>query len=148
MTAILIDTNILVYAHDRGEYEKQGQAIQLLERLVATGSGRLSVQCLSEFFNVVTRGKNPKLPLAEAIQQVQNFAWSWPVLELTPYVVLEAIRGVHDHQLNFWDAQLWAIARLNQIPLLFSEDFRDGVVMEGVRFVNPFSPGFDAEAWL
>jgi len=38
--------------------------------------------------------------------------------------------------------------RLNQIPLVLSEDFRDGAVVEGARFVNPFGDGFDLAHWL
>jgi predicted nucleic acid-binding protein len=38
--------------------------------------------------------------------------------------------------------------RLNQIPVIFSEDFQDGQVLEGVRFANPFAKSFDVEAWL
>ena len=63
-------------------------------------------------------------------------------------VVLEAGRGVRDHHLSYYDAQIWAAARLNQVPLVFSEDFQDGRVLEGVRFVNPFTPGFVLESWL
>ena len=33
-------------------------------------------------------------------------------------------------------------------PLMFSEDFRDGSILEGIRFVNPFSPEFLLEKWL
>ncbi len=86
-----------------------------------TGSGRLSVQNLSEFFSITTRGAKPKLTTAEATQQVEWLARSWPVLDLTPLIVLEAMRGVRDHRLAFWDSQLWATARLNQIPVIFSE---------------------------
>jgi predicted nucleic acid-binding protein len=63
-------------------------------------------------------------------------------------IVLEAGRGVRDHQLSYYDSQIWAIARLNQVPTIFSEDFSDGAVLEGVRFVNPFSPDFRLETWL
>ncbi len=28
------------------------------------------------------------------------------------------------------------------------EDFQDGQILEGVRFVNPFAGRFDVEAWL
>ena len=38
-------------------------------------------------------------------------------------------------------------ARLNQIPIIFSEDFNPGAVLDGVRFVNPFAAGFDLESW-
>ncbi len=147
MSAILIDTNLLVHAHDRGEHVKQKQAIQVLERLYATGSGRLSAQCLAEFFSAVTRGPAPKLTISEAAQQTDQLAQVWPVLDLTPMIVVEAVRGVRDHQLAYWDAQIWASARLNQVPVVFSEDFSDGVVFEGVRFVNPFAASFVLESW-
>ena len=39
-------------------------------------------------------------------------------------------------------------ARLNQVPVVFSEDFNDGSILEGVRFVNPFSREFLLEKWL
>jgi predicted nucleic acid-binding protein len=67
------------------------------------------------------------------------------VLDLTGMVALEAIRGVRDYQFNFWDAQVWATARLNQIPVVFSEDFNAGTLIEGVRFVNPFAENFQVE---
>jgi predicted nucleic acid-binding protein len=148
MAAVLVDTNVLVYAHDRGEHVKQQQAIQVLDQLYATGSGRLSVQCLAEFFNAVTRGPAPKLTILEAAQQTDQLARAWPVLDLTPMIVVEAVRGVRDHQLAYWDAQIWASARLNQIPVVFSEDFSDGVALEGVRFVNPFAAEFVLDSWV
>ena len=67
---------------------------------------------------------------------------------MTPTIVLEAARGVIDHQLRFWDALIWATAKLNQIPVILSEDFRSGASLEGVRFVNPLSDDFDLELWL
>ncbi len=63
-------------------------------------------------------------------------------------IVLEAARGVRDHQFSFWDAQIWATARLNQISVVFSEDFNPGWITEGVRFVNPFAADFQIETWL
>jgi predicted nucleic acid-binding protein len=147
MATILIDTNILVYAHDRGEPAKQARAIQLLAQLRVTVKGCLSTQCLAEFFRTVTRPSRPLLTVAEAVQQTQRLARAWPVFPLTSFIVLEATRGVRDHQLAYWDAQIWAAARLNQIPVIFSEDFNAGSVLEGVRFVNPFADDFSLSAW-
>ena len=147
MNAVLIDTNILVYGYDRGEPARQKQAIRVLDRLNAAGSGRLSVQSLAEFFSAVTRGPSPKLTILEAIQQTDQLAQAWPVLDLTPMIVVEAMRGVRDHQLAYWDAQIWASARLNQIGVVFSEDLLNGAVLEGVRFVNPFADAFDLDFW-
>jgi predicted nucleic acid-binding protein len=85
---------------------------------------------------------------AEAIEQVALLAESFGVLDLGSAVVLEAGRGVRDHGLSFYDAQIWAIAKLNQIPVVFTEDFQDGMSLEGVRFVNPFAQGFDLGRWI
>jgi predicted nucleic acid-binding protein len=65
---------------------------------------------------------------------------------MTPQIVLEAVQGVRDHQFSFWDAQIWAVARLNQVEAVFSEDFNPGAVIEGVRLVNPFAEDFELEA--
>mgnify|MGYP005840644493 CR=1 FL=1 len=146
--SIFVDTNVLVYAYDRSEPQKQQQALQVLDRLVTTRSGAISTQVLSEFFVAVTRKIAAPLTADEAYERVKNYLQSWTILDLTGMVVLEAARGARDHQLNFWDAQIWAAARLNQIPIVFSENFRVGTVVEGVRFVNPFADNFQLEEWV
>jgi predicted nucleic acid-binding protein len=148
MPPTLIDTNLLVYLYDPKQAARQAQAHRVLEQLELTRGGRLSVQALSEFFSVATRKLSPGLTSAEALQQIQWFLRLWPVFDLTPMIVMEAGRGVRDYKLSYYDAQVWATARLNQVPVVFSEDFRDGMILEGVRFVNPFSPEFLLEKWL
>jgi predicted nucleic acid-binding protein len=54
----------------------------------------------------------------------------------------------NDHRLSYYDAHIWAAAHLNQVPVLFSEDFQDGQVLEGVRFINPFAECFDIEKFI
>jgi predicted nucleic acid-binding protein len=144
---IFVDTNVLVYAYDRSEPEKQRLAFTLLDRLAITKVGMISTQVLAEFFVSVTRKIAAPLSAGDAYQRVSNYLQSWTVLDMTGMVVLEAVRGVRDHQLSFWDAQIWAVAKLNQAPVVFSEDFSDGQVVEGVRFVNPFVRDFQVEEW-
>lgn len=147
MAEILVDTNLLVYAHDLSEVEKQRRALEVLERLVEAGLGVLSTQTLAEFYVVTTLKIPSPLSAEQVCAQIEHFVRIWPVLNVTPEVVLEAARGVRDHTFSFWDAQLWAIARLNGIPIVFSEDFQPGAVVEGVQFVNPFGEDFQAQAW-
>jgi predicted nucleic acid-binding protein len=147
MAAILVDTNVLVYAHDRGEPDKQRQAIQVLDALQATGDGRLTTQVIGEFFRAATKPPAPILTLKQAQQQVNNFIATWPVLETTPMVVQEAVRGVLAHKFSYYNAQVWAAARLNQLAAVLSEDFTDGRTVEGVRFVDPFASAFLLDAW-
>lgn len=148
MTAILIDTNLLVYAFDLAEAKKRKHAIVVIRELRDRSLGCLSIQCLSEFFNATTRGISPKLTVDQALQYVQDGLLSFPTFPLTQSVVLEAARGVRDYALSFYDAQIWACAMINDVPVIFSEDFQDGQVIEGVRFVNPFADGFKLEKWI
>jgi predicted nucleic acid-binding protein len=145
---VLVDTNVLVYAYDRSEPTRQQQALDVLERLALTGAGAITTQVLAEFFVTVTRKLAAPLSVADAYVRVENYLRVWTVYDLSGLVVLEAARGVRDHQLNFWDAQIWAAARLNQLPVVFSEDFNIGATLEGVRFVNPFDPAFQLADWV
>ena len=145
--SIFLDTNVLVYAYDRSEPDKQQRALEVLDRLAVTGAGMISAQVLSEFFVAVTHKIAAPLSVDEALDRVKNYLQSWMVVDLTGMIVLEAARGVRDHQFNFWDAQIWATARLNQASVVFSEDFNVGAVTEGVRFVNPFAEDFRIEEW-
>ena len=147
MPAILVDTNLLIYLFDSANVQRQEQAVQVLRHLEASGSGRISVQSLAEFASVSTRKLRPPLTPAQALQQVERFSQALPVLDLTPAIVLEATRGMRDYRLAYYDAQIWAAARLNQIPVIFSEDFASGSTLEGVRFVNPFAADFVLENW-
>ncbi|OLC17212.1 MAG: hypothetical protein AUH29_02915 [Candidatus Rokubacteria bacterium 13_1_40CM_69_27] len=143
---ILVDTNVLVYAYDGREPRKQARALETLGSLVATGRGALSAQVLGEWYRAVTGKLRPVLSATDAASQAAALLRAWRVLPVTSLVVLEATRGARDHRLAYWDAQIWATARLNQVPLVLSEDFPDGRVLEGVRFCDPFARSFTPAA--
>ncbi|HME01053.1 MAG TPA: PIN domain-containing protein [Terriglobia bacterium] len=134
----LVDTNILIYAYDRGEPGKLAKAQGLLRWLEWNHAGALSTQVLAEFFCVATRRLAAPLSAVEAAGRLEAYLTSWNTLSITPDVVREAARGAMAHQLPYWDAQLWATARMNQIPTILSEDFTHERRIEGVQFVNPF----------
>lgn len=147
MPRILIDTNVMVYLFDGCDRLRQDQAALVLRHLEKTNQGQLSAQCLAEFFNATTRGTRPFLPRSDAFLHVLRWMSIYPVFPLTDSIVLEAARGSRDYNLAYYDAQIWASARLNQISVIFSEDFQDGQMLEGVRFVNPFAPHFSVDRW-
>ncbi|MBE3573310.1 MAG: PIN domain-containing protein [Moorella humiferrea] len=146
--SIFVDTNIMVYAYDRSEPEKQVKALQILDLLATRKIGAISAQVLAEFFVTVTRKIKEPLTLEQAQKRIQNYLASWTVLDVTPLIIIEAVRGVREYQLSYWDAQIWATARLNQISTVFSEDFATGSILEGISFVNPFAADFDLASWL
>lgn len=133
----LVDTNILVYAYDRTEHTKQGRSRQLLDWLYRKGLGVLSTQVLGEFFSAVTRRLTERMSAWDGYDIIKDYASSWKVLPMTVETILESARGVNEHQFSFYDAQIWATAKLNGIPDVLSEDFSHGRRIEGVRFRNP-----------
>ena len=135
---ILVDTNVLVYAHDPSSGPKNRQAIELLDRLRESGEGAVSTQILMEFVRVVTsKIPNPLTPKVAAAR-ARDFMASWPVASVTAFVVDEALRGLVAHHLALWDALVWATARMNQLRVVLSEDFGHELEIEGVQFRNPF----------
>lgn len=140
---ILLDTNILVYIYDPLDRTKQDRAIEVVDKLIQTNRVVISTQVIGEFFIATTRAKRPLLTPAEALGRMRNYLAACYVVDVTQLISLEAIRGVETHHFGFWDAQIWATAKLNQIPEVYSEDFSSGAIVEGVRFINPFSDDFD-----
>ena len=148
MPGILVDTNVLIYFYDHNSPEKQARAQSILEILAKNNAGYISAQNLSEFINATLRKLKPPFTPAEALTEANLLASSLRILDLTGTIVLEAARGVRDYQLSYFDAQVWAAARLNQIAVVFSEDFQNCQTLETVQFVNPFLENFNLADWL
>ena len=85
-----IDTNILVYAYDTDEPEKQARAQTLLRESIETDTCILSAQVLGEFFTVVTR-RIPNPLSAEEAEEVIRIVGALPVVELDIQLVRRAI---------------------------------------------------------
>ena len=143
MPRYLVDTDVLVYAHDGADPAKQARAVEVLARVGRAPIGALPAQALSELASVALRKMKPPMPESLLFQQIEALERVFPVLPLTPAVVLEAVRAVRDYKLSYDDAQVWAVAKLAQVPVLLSEDFDSGACLEGVTFVDPFAPTFD-----
>ncbi len=136
---VFIDTNILVYAYDMSEPDKQEKALSCLDQLISLDQGVISAQVLSEFFVTVTRKIPDKMSVNQTEERIKNFCQIWPVLQLNEMIVMEAIRGAQDHSFSYWDSLIWATARLNQVAIIASEDYTSGSYIEGIRFFNPLA---------
>jgi predicted nucleic acid-binding protein len=143
LAAFLVDTNVLAYAYDARDPDRRARAAACLRRLAASRQGALSAQVLGEFFWVATRRLDPPLTAEQAERSVTNYARSWPVYPITSQTVLDAVRGVRQHQFAYWDALIWATAKLNGVLSILTEDQPSSSLIEGVRFINPLEQGFD-----
>lgn len=142
-TTYLLDTNLLVYGFGEDAPEKKERALETVERTGRVPSAALPAQVLAEFSNVALYKLEPPLSPDEVYAQIELYEAVFPVLPLTPAVTLEAVRGVRDHSFSYFDAQIWAAAKLNQIPIVLSEAFPTGATVEGVTFLNPLADDFD-----
>jgi predicted nucleic acid-binding protein len=143
LAAFLVDTNVLVYAYDAGDQSRASRARACIRRLGDARNGAVSAQVLGEFFVVATRRLRPPLTARTAGAIVTNLGRAWPVYDVTGMTVTEAIRAVRQYQLQYWDALIWATAKLHGVPNVLTEDLPSGSLVEGVRFKNPFETGFD-----
>src|SRR5579864_3836352 len=143
LAAFLVDTSVLTYAYDVRDRVRQVRAADCLRELASTRQGALSAQILGEFFWVATRRLDPPLTAAEAERSMTNYSRSWPVYPITTQAVLEAARGVQRYQFAYWDALIWATAKLNNVQTVLTEDQPSSSLIEGVRFLDPFGAAFD-----
>jgi predicted nucleic acid-binding protein len=132
-----VDTNVLVYAHDRSAGAKQAQAASLLERLWGSGLGCLSVQVLQEFFVAVTR-KVPHPVESAAAESLVRDLTNWAVFTPDADDVLAAIALHRRAQIAFWDAMVLHSAAAMTCDIVWSEDLNAGQAFEGVTVRNPF----------
>lgn len=131
-----VDTNILVYAHDRSAGEKHVRARALLERLWHSGSGCLSVQILQEFYVSVTR-KVPKPLTSQTAAAIIEHISKWRIHSPCAGDVLEAIKIQQRYGISFWDAMVIRSAETLGCEVIWSEDLNPGQVYLNVKVINP-----------
>ncbi len=144
MTAVFLDTNVLVYARDFDEAERHRKARRLMEALHRRRTV-ISTQVLSEYANVMTHPSKLAQDPALVATFVEKIETDLTVVQVTPETVIRALAARARWGLDYYDAQIWASAALAGVPVVLSQDFADGLELGPVRFVDPFASGFDLE---
>jgi predicted nucleic acid-binding protein len=131
---LFIDTNILVYAHDRDAGDKYRIAKREVRRLWHLPIvPAVSVQVLQEFYVSLLK----KEVAAEEAKQVVVDYMKWTVIDNDGSLLLTGIEMQKRWQLSFWDALIVAAAIRAKANVLWSEDLNHGQVYDKVRVVNP-----------
>ena len=132
-----VDTNVLVYAYDRGAGLKHEQALSLIEGLWMEGNGAISTQVLQEFYvNVRRKAKNP-ISHDQARALITDYM-SWNPVINDGATMLDAIDVEQRFKLSFWDAMIVVAAQKSGASVLLSEDFNNGQKFGPVQVRNPF----------
>jgi predicted nucleic acid-binding protein len=131
-----VDTNILVYAHDRSAGVKHQRAQALVERLWDSGEGALSTQVLQELcINLRRKAGNP-LSVDEVRLLIRDYV-TWEVVTNSPAAILKALEIEVRYKISFWDALIVQAAEETGASILYSEDLAAGQRYGALRVVNP-----------
>ena len=133
-----VDTNILVYAHDRGAGARHSVAAALVENLWEERSGVLSTQVVQEFYVNVRRRAARPLPVAEVRRIIEDYL-NWEVVVNDGGSILAALELESRYRLSFRDALIVQAANSSTAEVLYTEDLGDGQVYGSVKAINPFS---------
>lgn len=131
-----VDTNILMYAHDKAAGEKHERAKTLVEELWRERKGVVSTQVLQEL--AVNLRRKATRPLdAKATREIVADYLTWQVVVNGGESILEALDIEARFQISFWDALVVQAAQASGAEILYSEDLSDGQSYGSVRVINP-----------
>jgi predicted nucleic acid-binding protein len=133
---VFVDTNILVYAHDRAAGAKHERARSLIENLWKTDGGVISTQVLQELCVSLRRKASRPLPVEEMQRLIEDYM-AWDVIVNTAESVVEALAIESRYKISFWDALIVQAAGSSGAEILYSEDLAHGQSYGSVRVVNP-----------
>jgi predicted nucleic acid-binding protein len=131
-----VDTNILVYAHDRSAGEKHRTARELVHNLWEARTAVVSTQVLQELY-VNLRKKAARSLSAEEARSIVADYLRWEVVVNDEDSILDAIDIERRYQISFWDALIIQAAASAGAEVVLSEDLADGQRYGGVRVENP-----------
>jgi predicted nucleic acid-binding protein len=132
-----VDTNILVYAHDKDAGYKHEIARKAISELWESRLGLLSTQVLQEFYLALTRKIPVPLDRPTTRRILRNY-FSWEVVINDPAVIMQASEIEETHRISFWDALIVSAAFSKNAATILTEDLNHGQRMEGIEINNPF----------
>lgn len=138
---IALDTNVLIYASQNNDtLGRDIVARAMMEKLEPSGA-IVPLQVIGEFLNACR--KKQILPLAAASRRAEYWMDVYDLPTSHPQDYLVAAATSEKFTLQYFDALILTVAARAGAILLLSEDMHDGLVVDGVRIVNPFNPAND-----
>jgi len=132
-----VDTNIFVYAYDRGDGIKQSLARKLITDLWENRKGCVSIQVLQELYVTVTKKASTPLPPETTLKIISALGeWTHHVPDVGD--IIEAVQFQQKYGISFWDAMIINSACKTGCSILWTEDLNSGQVYGNVTVYNPF----------
>ena len=137
-----VDTNILVYARDSSEPEKQARSEQWLAHLWAHELGRTSTQVLNEYYVTVTLKLKPGLTRKQARADLRALA-VWQPLEISTTLIESSWDLQDQYDYSWWDTLVISAALILDCTYLLSEDMQHEQQIANLTIINPFLADHD-----
>ena len=135
---IALDTNVLIYACDRSDPQRQQTAIQLV---ASSSDGVLLWQVACEFVAASRKLSAQGFSASDAWSRLAEFLGVFRLV-LPSEGVLRRAQGLHVlHDVSLWDAMILASCLEVGVDILYSEDVPGLDAGGGLRVVNPFGRG-------
>jgi predicted nucleic acid-binding protein len=135
---MFVDTNVILYSKDARDKRKQSIAEELIARGISDATLVVSTQVLNEFYVNATQKLTPGMNREDA----RTVCRSLSAISCEP-VTNETIAAAWDVQdrfsLSWWDSLIVACALRAGCDRLMTEDLQDGLMIDRLRIVNPFS---------
>lgn len=131
-----LDTNVVVYAFDTGNPQKQRVSRELLKSGIA-GKAVISTQVLAEFASALLYKISPRASANAVMKGLDALA---PIRTITPdrELIRRAVEAHVAYGIHFYDGMIIAAAERAGCPQIWSEDFNPGQKYFGVTVKNPF----------
>ncbi|MGH8317024.1 MAG: PIN domain-containing protein [Steroidobacteraceae bacterium] len=141
MSAVaFVDSHILIYAHDLDAGVTRERAVLKLRELWDSGTGRLSVQVLQEFYVNATQKLATPIARSTAREVIQTYG-VWIHHPTTAETITRATEISDLARISFWDALIVASAEEAGADELLTEDLNDGQAIAGIKVLNPLKDG-------
>ncbi len=135
MSRCFIDTNIIVYANDARDQDKQTRALETIAEHMKSGTGVISTQVLQEYAHVALNKLHQR---QDVILRQLVLLEGFTVIQQSPALIRRAVEIKAAYQISFWDACIIAAAEHAKCNVILSEDMNAGQFYSGIVMQNPF----------
>jgi predicted nucleic acid-binding protein len=131
-----VDTNVLIYAHDRRDPRKQVLAVSLIQ---SQADGALLWQVACEYLSASRKLESQGYSLEQAWQDIRDLRSVWTTILPTWRVLDRAETLMASFSLSFWDALILAACLEGGVDRLYTEDFDAYPRVGGLEVIDPFA---------
>jgi len=135
MKQSFIDSNIIVYANDARDKEKQAIALNVITEHMKSGTGVISTQVLQEYAHVALNKLHQR---QDVILRQLVLLEEMTVIQQSPALIRRAVEIKAAYQISFWDACIIAAAEHAKCNVILSEDMNASQFYSGIVMQNPF----------